>query len=147
MRYQRCRQGFTLIELLIVISIILVIVAIAIPNGQKLLMSAHETAAVNEIKSIQQVQVQYYSQFGRYATSLVELGPPAAGVGLLPNSLAKGKKSGYVFALTATAAGYSLSAIPESFGGTGSRTFYSDQGLVIRNNWGPEPATAASQEI
>jgi type IV pilus assembly protein PilA len=141
------RRGFTLIELLIVISIILVIVAIAIPNGQKMLMSAHETAAISEIKSIQQGQAQFYAQFGRYAVTLTELGPPAAGVGILPGSLAKGKKSGYLFSLTATPTGYSLSAVPERFEGTGRRTFYADQELVIRNNWSSDPATTASPEI
>ena len=144
---QSPRRGFTLIELLISIAIILVIVAIGIPNGQKLLMAAHETATVSEIKSIQQGQAQFYAQFGRYAVTLTELGPPAAGVGILPGSLAKGKKSGYLFSLTATATGYSLSAIPERFEGTGRRTFYADQELVIRNNWNPDPATAASPEL
>ena len=50
-------------------------------------------------------------------------------------------------ALTATSTGYAVTAVPESFGNSGRRTFYSDQTLVVRNNWGPEPATPASPEI
>src|SRR5271168_350323 len=73
------RRGFSLIELLIVIAIILVIVTIAVPQYNKQMMSAHETAAIQAIQTIHAVETQYYSQFGRYAVSLAELGPPASG--------------------------------------------------------------------
>ena len=153
MRTIRRRRGFTLIELLIVITIIMAIVSIAVVQGNKVIMSSHETAAISEIKTIHNAQVQYYSQFGKYATSLAQLGPPISGAdgpeaaNILPQSLASGKKSGYVYTVSGTATGYTVSAVPESFGGSGRRTFYSDQNLVIRNNWGAEPATPASPEI
>ncbi len=73
------RRGFSLIELLIVIAIILVIVTIAVPQYNKQMMSAHETAAQQAIQTLHAVETQYYSQFGRYAVSLAELGPPASG--------------------------------------------------------------------
>ena len=147
------RRGFTLIELLIVISIILVILAIAVPKMNKQMQGAREMAVIREIGSIHQAETQYYSQFGKYAGSLTQLGPPVSGAdspegaNLLPKVLADGKKNGFVYALTATQSGYAVTAVPESFGNSGSRTFYSDQTLVIRNNWGQEPATAASPEI
>ena len=75
------RRGFSLIELLIVIAIILVIVTIAVPQYNKQMMSAHETAAQQAIQTLHAVETQYYSQFGRYAVSLAELGPPASGAG------------------------------------------------------------------
>lgn len=147
------RRGFTLIELLIVISIILVILAIAVPKMNKQMQGAREMAVIREIGSIHQAETQYYSQFGKYATALTQLGPPVSGAdspeaaNLLPKVLADGKKNGFIYTLTGTQGGYAVTAVPESFGNSGSRTFYSDQTLVIRNNWGQEPATPASPEI
>jgi type IV pilus assembly protein PilA len=147
------RRGFTLIELLIVISIILVILAIAVPKMNKQMQGAREMAVIREIGSIHQAETQYYSQFGKYATALTQLGPPVSGAdgpeaaNIIPKILADGKKNGFTYTLTATPSGYAITAVPDSFGNTGSRTFYSDQTLVIRNNWGQEPATPASPEI
>jgi len=147
------RRGFTLIELLIVISIILVILAIAVPKMNKQMQGAREMAVIREIGSIHQAETQYYSQFGKYAGSLTQLGPPVSGAdgpegaNIIPKVLADGKKNGFTYALTTTPTGYAVTAVPDSFGNTGSRTFYSDQTLVIRNNWSQEPATAASPEI
>jgi len=147
------RRGFSLIELLIVISIILIIAAIAIPKMSNQIMSAHEMAAIRQITTIHVAQTQYLSQFGKYAARLEELGPPAsgaagpAGADLIPKILSDGKNSGYTFTVTGSATGYSVTAMPESFGGSGRRTFYSDQTLVVRNNWTQEPATAASPEL
>ena len=147
------RRGFSLIELLIVIAIILVIVTIAVPQYNKQMMSAHETAAIQAIQTIHAVETQYYSQFGRYAVSLAELGPPASGnagpaaADLISRDLTEGKKSGYIFTVAATPLGYSISAVPEAFNSSGRRTFYSDQTLVVRNNWSQEPANVSSPEL
>src|SRR6266700_2996559 len=75
----RSRRGFSLIELLIVVAIILIIAAVAIPKMNTQLMQAREMAAIREIGTIHQGQTQYYSQFGHFAQSLAELGPPASG--------------------------------------------------------------------
>ena len=153
MRITRRRNGFSLIELLIVIAIILIIAAIAVPKMNNQMQAAHEMAAIREINTIHQGETQYYSQFGRYATSLTELGPPASGAAtpaasdLIPKVLADGKNSGYIFAVVATPLGYSVTAVPEAFGSSGRRTFFSDQTLVVRNNWTQEPANANSPEI
>ncbi len=147
------RRGVALSELLLVIAIILVIVTIAVPQYNKQMMSAHETAAIQAIQTIHAVETQYYSQFGRYAVSLAELGPPASGAAgpaaadLISKDLTEGKKSGYIFTVTATPTGYAISAVPESFNSSGRRTFYSDQTLVVRNNWSQEPATVSSAEL
>jgi len=153
MKRNRARRGFTLIELLIVMAIILVIAAIAVPQMGKQLMAAHETAAISQIKSIHTAEVQYFSQFGQFATSLTQLGPPVSGApgpaaaDLLPKSLADGHASGYIFTVSGSPTGYTVSAVPETFGNSGSRTFFSDQTLVIRNNYSQEPATANSPAI
>jgi hypothetical protein len=119
----------------------------------KQMQSAHEMAVIREIGSIHVAETQYMSQFGKYATALSQLGPPVSGAdgpeaaNLLPKVLVDGKKNGFVYTLIATQSGYAITAVPETFGSSGSRTFYSDQTLVIRNNLGQEPATAASPEI
>ncbi len=147
------RRGFSLIELLIVISIILIIAMIAAPKLGRTRMYSQEMAAIQHVKTIHTAQAQYYSQFGRYAVSLIELGPAASGkpgpqaADIIPGDLALGDKGGYKFTLQAIPTGYAVNAEPTQYNTSGSRTFFSDQSLVIRNNYGPEPATASSPEI
>ncbi|HXK06014.1 MAG TPA: prepilin-type N-terminal cleavage/methylation domain-containing protein [Verrucomicrobiae bacterium] len=147
------RRGFSLIELLIVITIILIIIMIAAPRLSRARMYSQETAAVAAIKTIHTAEVQYYSQFGKYAVSLTELGPPASGAAgpaaadLIGSDLSGGLKSGYKFTVTGNQGGYIVSAVPETFNVTGSRTFFSDQSMTIRQNYGQEPATANSPEM
>jgi len=153
MHANRRRRGFSLIELLIVIAIILVIAAIAVPKMNRQLMAAHEMAAIRQIGTIHQGETQYYSQFGKYAEALTALGPPASGAAgpaaadLIPKNLADGKNSGYLFTVQPTPTGYAVTATPEVYGSSGTRTFYSDQTLVIRQNMTQEPATATSPEL
>jgi type IV pilus assembly protein PilA len=147
------RRGFSLIELLIVISIILIIAAIAVPKMNKQLMLAREQAAIRQIGTIHQGETQYYSQFGKYAQSLAELGPPASGApgpsaaDIIPKNLADGKNSGYLFTVVGSPTGYSITANAETFNSTGSRNFFSDQTLVIRQSFTAEPATVNSPEL
>ncbi len=149
----RARRGFTLIEMLIVVAIVLIIAAVAIPRLDKARMQAQETAALQQIRTIQTAQTQYLSQFGKYASKLEELGPPTSGnpgpaaSDLIPGDLAKGIKTGYQFIVTGSAGGYTVNANPITYNSTGRRTFFSDQTNVIRENWGAEPANVSSMEI
>jgi len=150
---RRLQRGFSLIELLIVIAIILIIAAIAVPKLNNVRMNAQEMAAVRQIHTIHTAQIQYYSQFGKYAVSLAELGPPTSGAAgpqasdLLPKTLAEGKNSGYIFTVGGSPTGYSVNANPEAFNSTGRRTFFADQSQVIHQNWGQEPATLNSPDF
>jgi len=149
----RRQRGFSLIELLIVISIILIIITIAVPRFARAQMYTRETAALQAVKTLHTAQVQFQSQYGRYAASLTELGPPASGAptpssaDLIGNDLANGEKQGYRFIVAATPGGYTVNANPVSYGSSGSRSFYSDQTMQIHENYGPEPATAQSKEL
>ena len=106
---------------------------------------APEAAGLKAVQTLNTAQVQYYSQFGRYARSLAELGPSAAN--LISADLASGETQGYKFALTGTSTGYTITAAPLASRSAGSRTVYSDQSLVIRENYGTEAATADSKEV
>ena len=152
-RKQRRLGGFSLIELLIVIAIILIIITIAVPKYNRTQMYMRETAAIKAVQTLHQVQVQYQSQYGKFASSLAELGPPASGApgpasaDLIGHDISNGIKQGYKFTVTAIPGGYQINADPEVYGTSGSRAFYSDQTMVIRENYGPEPATANSKEL
>ena len=149
----RRRRGFSLIELLIVIAIIPIIITVAVPKFQKAQMFARDMGAQKAIQTLWTAEVQYQSQYGRYANSLAELGPPASGAAspaaadLIDGNLAGGVKGGYKYTLTGGNGGYVITAVPENFGTSGSRTFYSDQSMVTHYNPGPELATASSPEV
>lgn len=147
------QTGFSLIEMMIVIAIILIIVSIAIPNFHKAQITAHQMAAMRTIAALQTAEAQYYTQYGEYAGSLAELGPPASGASghaaadLIPARLAAtGEASGYKFVIAPNHIGYTISASPLAFGTTGERTFFSDQSLALHCHDGPEPASAADPE-
>ncbi len=97
--------------------------------------------------------MQHQAEYGCFAKTLEELGPPANGAAPsaaaadLIGAEAAGERNGYKFTMTGDGVGYQIQAVPISFGFTGNRTFYSDQTQVIRENDGPEPATIDSREI
>jgi prepilin-type N-terminal cleavage/methylation domain-containing protein len=142
---RRKQQGFSLIELLIVVAIILIIAAIAIPNLLHSKMSANEASAVGSLSTLNTTCITYSTIYGGYPHTLANLGPgtPATSVAadLIDSVLATGTKSGYVFAYSpgATDANgnvltYGITAEPVSVGATGTRFFFTDQSGVIRAN-------------
>ncbi len=150
---RRRNHGFSLIELLIVIAIILIISAIAIPRVTSTKRMANEVAAIRSCQTINTAQIQYFAQFGRYASTLNELGPapgdagpsPAAAA-LIDENLVDGIHLGYAFAMIGTPAGYSVNADPQS-PDSGSRTFYTDHSATVRYRYGTEPATDSDPPI
>ncbi len=140
----RKKKGFSLIELLIVVAIILIIAAIAIPNLLRSRIAANEASAVGSIRTINTAEVTYASTYPTVGfTGLANLGGAggaSTGAGLVDSVLASGSKSSYNFAATAadqTATGvfttYTVTGDPVS-AQTGQRHFFSDQSGVIRFN-------------
>jgi prepilin-type N-terminal cleavage/methylation domain-containing protein len=144
---RRTASGFSLIELLIVVAIILIIAAIAIPNFMRSRMAANEAAAVTACKKINTAQVIYFTTYGRgYSQLLSDLKPPAGGgmpnaasAGLLDEVLTSGTKHGYQYFYTPIDAdgdmqpeAFTIVANPVVMGSTGSRGFYTDQTGVVR---------------
>ena len=151
---RRFRRGFSLIELLIVIAIILIIAAIAMPKLTSARMFAYEMAAIRTLVTLNTAQTQYFSTYGRYATSLAEMGPPPGGANatasaadLITTDLALGMKSGYKFTMVGSPQGYGVNAEPQVFNTTGKRSFFTDQSTVIREHIGNEPASVNDPEI
>jgi type IV pilus assembly protein PilA len=154
MDMQWSKRGFSLLELLVVIAVIAVILAVALPMFKAARLNGVETMVVREIQTIGTAQTQYQSQFGNYADTLAQLGPPINGVAegpaaarLIPASLSSGEKDGYLFVMTTNPAGFAVNANPKVFGNSGRRTFYLDQDGIVHQNWGQDPATAQSPEF
>jgi prepilin-type N-terminal cleavage/methylation domain-containing protein len=137
-------RGFTLLELMIVVALIMIIAAIAIPGLRDSRISANEASAVASIRAINTAEVSYQSVYGGYANSLANLGGAdpctrsAETACLLDQSLAGGSKSGYRFVAMGgnPSAGLNTSyiggAAPEVFDRTGRRLFCSSDKNIIR---------------
>jgi len=137
-------NGFTLIELVIVVALILIIAAIAIPSFTEAKIHADETSAVQSIRVINQAEIQYEAAYGGFADSLTNLGgaepcaKSAATACLLDQSLAGGEKSGYRFSAVGSGSAnepnstYIVGAAPVDFNRTGKRLFCSTDKNVIR---------------
>jgi type IV pilus assembly protein PilA len=141
----RKQKGFSLIELLIVVAIILIIAAIAIPNLLRARMAANESSAVASIRTINTANVTYNSTYPTvgFSSALANLGgaapctPASTTACLIDSVLSGGTKSGYTFAEAAGVAAtpqttYYATAVPVTANQTGIRSFCAFEDAVVR---------------
>jgi type IV pilus assembly protein PilA len=154
-------KGFSLIELLIVVAIILIIAAIAIPNLLKAKMTANEASAVESLRTIDTGETTYAASCPDvgFSSTLKELNTGAiclSGKNIIDDVLGgadPSTKSGYTFNYAGTQSGglytaYTITALPGVVGVTGQRGFYTDQTDVVRytmNGTAPSSLSSALQ--
>ncbi len=159
----RKQKGFSLIELLIVVAIILIIAAIAIPNLLRSRMAANEASAVGSLRTINTAEVTFNSTYNQgFSPDLGSLGGAAPCTPLvtqaclidqvLSTATTSGTtKSGYFFEYTAGAgtipATYTLGGRPGVYNQTGLRSFFTDESGVIRFTASDAAATSADSPL
>src|ERR1700749_4538992 len=158
------QRGFTLMELLIVMSIMISLMLIAIPNFISMKAKADETSAIQSLRAIYQAQIQYQTNFpsNGFACALTALGgsassgpPSPTAAQVLQGDLATGQKSGYTFSIINCNkvmvnnqdmyTSYEATAVPQSVGKSGHRGFCIDSAGDIKAD--PAGGTNCSQPI
>ena len=161
---QSGEEGFTLIELLIVMSVMLILMTLAVPQLLKLRKQANETSAIQSVRTIAQAELQYNSAYpaNGFACTLANLGgdpkagaPTSQAAQLIEPALSTGQKSGYTFSITNCSkvqvnnqdmyTSFEITAVPQSVGKTGDSGFCSDENNTIRKD--PQGSTSCTQPI
>jgi type IV pilus assembly protein PilA len=157
-------NGFTLMELLIVISIMLILMLIAIPNFNKMRATTNETSAINSLQAIYKAEIQYQTTYpaNGFSCSLQSLGgdpkagnPSPTSAQLLQGDLPSGVKAGYTFNIVNCSkvtvnnvdqiTSFQVTAVPQAVGKTGYRGFCIDEYDEIKTD--PQGGTNCTQSI
>ena len=150
------QKGFSLIELLVVVAIILIIAAIAIPNLSRARIAANQASAVGSLRTLNMACIAYSTSYGQFPSALTNLGPIESGgtasstsADLIDSLLGSGQKSGYTFIYTAGTdnQSYTITATPITVGTTGQNMYFTDQSGAISAEVSGSGANAASSPI
>ena len=150
---RRHEAGFTLVELLIVMSVILIIMTLAVPQMMHVVKQANETSARASVKAITEAELQYSSSYpaNGFTCTLSSLGgdpksgaPTAQASQMIDPSLASGQKAGYTFAITNCTkvtvnnqdmlTSFEVTAVPQSVGRTGDSGYCGDENNTIHKD-------------
>ncbi len=161
---RQAEEGFTLIELLIVMSVMLILMTLAVPQLLKLRKQANQTSAIQSLRAIAQAELQYNSTYpaNGFACTLSALGgvpgssaPTSQAAQMIPPDLAAGQKAGYTFAIgncthvtvnnTDMFTSYQITAVPQSPGKTGDLGYCTDENNLIR--YDPTGGTNCTQPL
>ena len=129
------RKGFTLVEIMIVVAIIALLAAIAIPNLLRARANANEAAAVAALKTVASAAISYRSVNISYPLVLASMASPNATPPYIDSTLGcttqPCAKSGYSFAMTGGVNTFTATAVPQDYQVSGIRSFYLDESGVI----------------
>jgi type IV pilus assembly protein PilA len=157
-------NGFTLMELLIVISIMLILMLLAIPNFNRMKIKVNEQSAINSLQVIYKDQALYSGDYptNGFASTLQQLGgdpksgpPSPSSAQLISGELQYGVKDGYTFTITNVSkvtvgntdqiTGFEVTAVPQAVGKTGNRGFCIDQQGQVK--YDPAGSTNCTQSL
>jgi len=142
-------KGFSLIELLIVVAIILIIAALAVPSFLRSKIAANESAAAAAVRIVTSAQISYSSAYPSvgFSSSLASLGgtscapPTPASACIIDDALASGQRSGYNFVVAnvsgTPATGYNVLATPSAYNSSGVRNFCAYEDSMLRYIYNP----------
>ena len=124
----RADRGFSFIELVMVVAVISILAALAVPHVHRVKMTAQENVALASVRTIFEAEALYQARFGRFGEFDGMIAEK-----FLDDSFLNGEKSGYLYEIAgASEIDFELRAVPVAYGDTGFKSYFIDATGVIR---------------